>query len=249
MESESRLHFTLLDANYMLLLSGIIGGVMNGYYRAMLSRTTDITYWVGPVLLADIVELNIGILVACMPAIQPAIFGRVFQFSPEGPSLKRIISRLSLGPKTSSREGNSSKADESGKPYLETRILGNARGRGKFMSTVDNTEIGHLPNRHPQAETRMQTNGPGEETMNDRSWFRRSFFAPWGGWDVNSANLSANMTEKPLNIGGTGKHGQRPSLLPTKEITVTTETFTSTESIRDGQDGQPDHGDDVRHMV
>lgn len=116
--------------------------IVNSYFRVLLATTLDLTYVTAPVLLISIVEINVGIIVGCMPVIQPAIFGRFLQAC-RLPSLRSLFSRLTLKshPSRHAAAGGSSTQLQpekpKGKPYLETRILHGADGRGNFMTTVD----------------------------------------------------------------------------------------------------------------
>jgi hypothetical protein len=119
----------------------------------LLARTKDTTYYTAPVLLASIVEFNVGIIVGCMPVIQPAIASR-FVKACQLSSVRSLIFRLSFKSKLSKESpGNSDQYRDDkryGQPYLKTEILHGADGDGRFMSTI------------------------GTKSGTRRSWFRRS---------------------------------------------------------------------------
>lgn len=59
------------DANYsMRPISGCVCGVVNAYYRVILEKTDDGMRHMLPVLVTSIVEINIAIIVGCMPAFK-----------------------------------------------------------------------------------------------------------------------------------------------------------------------------------
>lgn len=57
----------------MELVSGCICGIVNSYYRVVLYKTSDAMWHTVPVLLTSLVEINVGIIVGCMPALKPFI--------------------------------------------------------------------------------------------------------------------------------------------------------------------------------
>jgi hypothetical protein len=91
------------------------------------------------VLLASIVEFNVGIIVGCMPVIQPAIASR-FVKACQLSSVRSLIFRLSFKSKLSKESpGNSDQYRDDkryGQPYLKTEILHGADGDGRFMNTM-----------------------------------------------------------------------------------------------------------------
>ncbi len=120
---------------------------MNSYYRLVLAKREDGSYYTGAVQLGSIVEINVGIVVGCMPVIRPAVLSRsadlmrLFSvrslFSPFPSSLrssKRAAASSEQDPK-----GTPTRRERAGKPHLETQILNGADGDGRFMSSVGNT--------------------------------------------------------------------------------------------------------------
>jgi hypothetical protein len=135
--------------------------IINAYFRVVLSTKDDATYYLAPVLVGCIVEVNVGIVVGCMPVISAALlsrFAKAFHVS----SLRSFISRLSFNSRSSKRGGASSDKfqqleasnEKNNKPHLETRILEGADGKGKFMNT-------------------------------QRSWLSRSLLGTWTSTDHN----------------------------------------------------------------
>lgn len=51
-------------------LSGCICGVMSSYYRVILDKTKDPMWHTVPVLITSIVEIDVGIIVGCMPSLK-----------------------------------------------------------------------------------------------------------------------------------------------------------------------------------
>lgn len=104
----------------------------------------DTTYNTAPVELGSIIENTVGIIVGCMPVIQPAIISRCAKACHLF-SVRSLISRFSskfrsskattTGSEKYPKEDASSK--KSGAPYLETAILHGADGKGEFMSSVE----------------------------------------------------------------------------------------------------------------
>lgn len=114
------------------------------YYRVLLKREPDTTYNTARAQLGSIVETTVGIVVGCLPVIQPTIssrFAKIFHFF----SFRSLISRISL--RLGSFTGKATSSEKSPKeginslrisrPYLETAILHGADGEGNFMSSVE----------------------------------------------------------------------------------------------------------------
>jgi hypothetical protein len=107
-----------------------------------LSRKADATYYTAPVLLASIVEINVGIVVGCMPVIQTTIlshFSKAWRIS----SACSLILRLFLNLRASTRAATCSEHHQnekrSGKFYLEAEILHGADGEGRFMTSMESS--------------------------------------------------------------------------------------------------------------
>jgi hypothetical protein len=150
---------------------GCICGAISTYYWVVWARSSDKTYRLGAALLASVVELNVGIVVGCMPVIQPALFSRFAE-----------LYRLSFFQSLTSRFFKPNRTPVScgqyqeERPYLETRILHGANGEGKFMSSV-------------QAPVRIQRSLPSPS----RSAF--SARTSWRNHIVNNINNTAIGTQ------------------------------------------------------
>ena len=103
-------------------------------------KSSDKTYWTAPALLASIVELDVGIIVGCMPVIQVILIRRFTKISQSSPfrcltkRLFRARSKASTGGVV--EYGPDLTENRNGRPYLETEILHGANGEGNFMSSV-----------------------------------------------------------------------------------------------------------------
>ncbi len=114
------------------------------YYRVLLKTKQDTTYHTATVELGSIVENTVGIIVGCMPVIQPAILSRCAEachlFSVRS-LISRFSSKFRSSKDTATGSENSPKEEASskriGRPYLETGILHGADGKGNFMSVVE----------------------------------------------------------------------------------------------------------------
>jgi hypothetical protein len=123
---------------------GCICGIINVYYRVLLKNKPDTTYNTAPVELGSIVENTVGIIVGCMPVIQPAIISRCAKacrlFSARS-LISRFSSKLRSSTNAATASEKSPKEAASSKrisrPYLKTEILHGADGNGKFMSSVE----------------------------------------------------------------------------------------------------------------
>jgi hypothetical protein len=166
------------------LCRACVCAIVNSYFRVLLATTSDITYITAPVLLISIVEINVGIIVGCMPVIQPSIFGRFFRacrFS----SIRSLFSRLTFKSSPSDHDAGSStqfqQEKAKGKPYLETRILHGADGKGNFMTTAD------------------------DGSSKRRSWFGRKMLGTWASGRNNKDNDTTTATTT-TNIGLASTH-------------------------------------------
>lgn len=91
-----------------IFISGCVCGVVNAYYRVILEKTDDGMRHMLPVLVTSIVEINIAIIVGCMPAFKHfvqthLVFKKSFQFF----SFSYFRSRMS----TTRRSGNTPSGD------------------------------------------------------------------------------------------------------------------------------------------
>lgn len=106
-------------------------------------NSPDKTYWTAPALLASIVELDIGIIVGCMPVIQVILirrFAKISQLSPFRCLTKRLFRARSKASTGGAVENGPDLTEiGNGRPYLETEILHGADGEGNFMSGVAGT--------------------------------------------------------------------------------------------------------------
>ena len=89
----------------MTFISGCVCGVVNAYYRVMLEKTDDGMRHMLPVLVTSIVEIDIGIIVGCMPAFKSFIQTHLSSKSLQIFSLRYLRSRLSTlrSPSSSNR--------------------------------------------------------------------------------------------------------------------------------------------------
>ncbi|KAF7512410.1 hypothetical protein GJ744_001345 [Endocarpon pusillum] len=109
---------------FMLGFLGCICGIINSYYRVVLARTGDTTYFTAPVLLASITEINVGIVVGCMPVIQPTLmsgFAKTFHLAHVHSLFSRLIkSKASNQSPVTSTQHHYEKAHS--KPYISVGI-------------------------------------------------------------------------------------------------------------------------------
>lgn len=130
----------------------------------VLAIKEDKSYYTGSVQLGSIVEINVGIVVGCMPVIKPAVLSRsadrlrLF-------SVRSLFSPFSLrltsskGAAVSSEQYPKGKpsSKRAGKPYLETQILTSVNGDRTSMSSI------------------------GNKTGTQHSWLSRSMLGRWAG--------------------------------------------------------------------
>jgi len=112
---------------------------MNAYFTlAYLRKGDDGTYWSAVLLITGIVELNVGIVVGCMPIIQATILSR-FSKAMRISGVRSLISRLSSKTKSYNRgglkPGESQEWKMNGIPNIKTDILQGVDGKGKFMGS------------------------------------------------------------------------------------------------------------------
>jgi hypothetical protein len=90
------------------------------------------------VLLAAIVELNVGIVVGCMPVIQRTILshlGKALRFSGVRSLISRLSSKANAFNRRAMNPGASQEWSMKGRPHIQTDILQGVDGKGKFMSS------------------------------------------------------------------------------------------------------------------
>ena len=185
---------------------GCICGIVNVYYRVLLKKEQDTTYNTATVQLGSIIDNTIGIIVGCLPVIQPAIISccakacRLF-------SIRSLISRISsksrasiaaaTGFEKSPEEDASSK--RIGRPYLETEILHGADGEGKFMSSIET-------NKDP-----LRSWLPGSRDLLKTQASRR----------INGNHTTAIGTQlSGQNVMTTASISSRREYIPSREMTV-----------------------------
>jgi hypothetical protein len=113
--------------------------MITAYYTiAYLRKRDDGSYWSAVVLITAIVELNVGIVVGCMPVIQAALlsrFAKTLRFS----FVRSLISHLSFQNKAYDRAvvspGQYQELNMNGKPFIQTDVLQGADGKGNFMNS------------------------------------------------------------------------------------------------------------------
>ena len=140
--SSSHLKSCCIGAKLIIFLhSGCICGFISTYFWLIMLQSSDKTYWTAPALLTSIIELDVGIIVGCMPVIQVALlrrFTKIFQLSPLRSLRKRFLLARSKAPSGGAVSyGPNISENGIGRPYLETDILHGADGEGNFMSSVE----------------------------------------------------------------------------------------------------------------
>ncbi|ERF69952.1 hypothetical protein EPUS_05496 [Endocarpon pusillum Z07020] len=214
-----------VSAIFMLGILACACAIVNSYFRVILTQTLDLTYATAPVLLISIVEINVGIMVGCMPVIQPAIINRVINFFNIA-FIRSLLSRLSFSSKASSREvveGSTQVPKASDKPHLETRILHGVDGNGNFI---------------------RNTAGDGMNTQ--RSWFRRAMLGTW-----TTRRNNSNYNDIASGIGST--RATNSHHFPTSDDNIVVMTSISTDA-RSSQEHDPhrqylQHAERVRNLV
>ncbi|MCJ1272014.1 hypothetical protein MMC22_011920 [Lobaria immixta] len=151
-----------VSAVFIVGVFGCICGVINSYYRVRLQQAQDPMWATVPMLVSSAVEINVGIIVGCMPHLT-SIFRlhstKFLRFSPlshlqSGISgsvswLKRL--KKSSKPSSDCPSLTSDKA-EGHDAYLKTEILGSVNGKGGLMTSL----------RYPQ-KVGIKTKGSGKQ--------------------------------------------------------------------------------------
>ncbi|KAL8962327.1 MAG: hypothetical protein Q9193_001248 [Seirophora villosa] len=130
-----------------LFMFGILGcmcAVINSYYRIELVRSKDRMWDAVPVIITSTFEINVGIMVACMPYLAPMMRSGTSKLARTYSNLRtRLAVHNPLG-KNVSRGAifDEGKPDESTtgaaeipRAYLETRMLNGVDGKGKFLQS------------------------------------------------------------------------------------------------------------------
>ncbi len=200
------------------------------YYRVLLKTRQDTTYNTAPVQLGSIVENTVGIIVGCMPVIQPAIISRCTKACRLF-SLRSLVSRFSSrlrSSKLAAASSEKSPKDEAsskriGRPYLETQILQGADGEGKFMTAA------------------------GKATGTRPTWLSRTILGTWTSGRTVGINTSAIGTTTTTNAIPCHQQHQ----VYNDSITVT--TYLSSESHSSQEQGLNNHGvlqaNEIQSMV
>ncbi|KAL8840528.1 MAG: hypothetical protein Q9176_003855 [Flavoplaca citrina] len=128
---------------FMLGFLGCICSVINSYYRVKLARTKDEMWDTVPVIITSIIEINVGIIVGCMPYLAPIMRNGTSKVLRAWSHIKTVMTERFPLRKRSKMQDYSLTQIGSGKgadAYLETRVLGGADGKGKFLqpSTIQN---------------------------------------------------------------------------------------------------------------
>lgn len=124
--------------------SGCVCGVLNSYFRVKLQETADTMRVTAPVITTSVVEINVGIIVGCMPYLAPimrtGILGLVQVCSLT--NIRSIFTEHMPFLRTSKKFANeatdqpaSASALGSENAYLETHMLGSVDGKGKFLQS------------------------------------------------------------------------------------------------------------------
>ena len=164
----------------------------------MLSRSKGTTYYTAIVLITSIVEINVGIVVGCMPVIQIAMLRKLSKFL-RLPSFRSFVSRISTRQKSSTSGANGGqepKGHVHGAPYLETRIINGADGRGNFIRNTSKSGV--------------------------RGWWwgtnRGTTERTWGS--SQATNMDSTVSATTITVNDSRKSQEMQSLSPNK-ITVT----------------------------
>lgn len=118
--------------------------VINSYYRVKLVRSKDRMWDAVPVIITSIFEINVGIIVTCMPYLAPMMRSGTAKLAITYSNLRtRLVVYNPLRKNISSGViHDEGKPDESTtgaaktpRAYLETRMLNGVDGRGKFLQS------------------------------------------------------------------------------------------------------------------
>lgn len=117
--------------------------MINSYYRVKLERAGDKMWNTIPVIITSIFEINVGIIVGCMPYLAPMMRNGTSRVLHTWCHIKTVMTERFPLRKWSKMQDYSLTQIGSGKAadaYLETRVLGGADGKGKFFqpSTLQN---------------------------------------------------------------------------------------------------------------
>lgn len=137
--------------------------VLNAYYRVKLEQNDDVTWNVIPVLITScvpihfltrytrqvtkpsansIVEINVGIIVGCMPILSSQLRTLFSSLSSlHSRSVEYIRSRLLRSRKQSSNASDGSDHMQMSPPpndiFLESQLLGSMQGKGTFLQSAE----------------------------------------------------------------------------------------------------------------
>lgn len=117
---------------------GCICSGINSYYRWKLAQTLEPLWDTVPVFITSTIEINIGIIVGCIPYLAPLIRNGYSTLTRTWAHLQTIaIRRISLGEGSKGRKESRTqlRAKDVSGPVIETRILGGADGKGKFLQS------------------------------------------------------------------------------------------------------------------
>lgn len=151
-----------VSAVFTLGVFGCICGVINSYYRVRLQQAQDIMWATVPMLISSVVEINVGIIVGCMPHLT-SVFRlhsiKFLRFSPLShlqSGISRSVSWLKRFKKSSKPSSDypslTSDKTEGHDAYLKTEIVGSVNGKGGFMPSL----------RYPQ-KVGIETKGSGKQ--------------------------------------------------------------------------------------
>lgn len=146
--------------------SGCVCGVLNSYFRVRLQETTDTMRVTASVIITSVIEINVGIIVGCMPYLSPimrtGILGIVKVcslthirsiFTEHMPFLRtshKFANEATEHPANASALGSDRNA------YLETQMLGSVDGKGKFLQS------GNFPQKSWLHRSALHSHGGGE---------------------------------------------------------------------------------------
>ncbi|KAL8897141.1 MAG: hypothetical protein Q9192_002730 [Flavoplaca navasiana] len=128
---------------FMLGFLGCICSVINSYYRVKLERASDHMWDIIPVIITSIFEINVGIIVGCMPYLAPMMRSGTSKVLRAWSHIKTVMTERFPFRKRFKTQDYSLTQIGSGKAadaYLDTRVLAGADGKGKFLqpSTLQN---------------------------------------------------------------------------------------------------------------
>lgn len=163
-----------LPDDSLIVSRAFLSCILSCYFKVKLGGVQDVTYWLGASLVADVVEINLGIIVGCFPVIQPAL-------APLSATTKKVLAgswtQLSSGKTESTTAISNATQPKGAKTFLDTSVTIDDKTHDTVVTETELIYMRPVSPSSPLPPPKSQGDRPAPARRSS-SWIQRNIFRP-----------------------------------------------------------------------